>query len=72
MTIVETHIFPVGREELWRVLHDARQMAKWIPGCERLDEIGGHVAPRVRHHHLVHAGQAAPSSVLSARPPIHV
>lgn len=39
MTIVEAHIFPVGREELWGVLHDARQMAKWIPGCERLEEI---------------------------------
>jgi hypothetical protein len=39
VTVVETHIFPVGREELWRVLHDAQQMAKWIPGCERLEEI---------------------------------
>lgn len=39
MTIVEEHVFPVGREELWRILHDARQMANWIPGCERLDEI---------------------------------
>jgi uncharacterized protein len=37
--IVEAHTFPIGREELWRVLHDARQMAKWIPGCERLEEI---------------------------------
>ena len=40
MTIVEEHIFPVAREELWRVLHDAQQMAKWIPGCERLEEVG--------------------------------
>ena len=40
MTIVEEHIFPVGREELWRVLHDAQQMAKWIPGCERLEQVG--------------------------------
>ena len=40
MTIVEKHVFPVGREELWRVLHDARQMAKFIPGCEKLEEIG--------------------------------
>jgi len=39
MTIVEEHVFPVGREELWAVLHDAQQMAKWIPGCERLEEI---------------------------------
>lgn len=39
MTIVEEHVFPVGREELWRVLHDAQQMAKWIPGCERLEEV---------------------------------
>jgi carbon monoxide dehydrogenase subunit G len=37
--IVEDHVFPVGREELWAVLHDAGQMAKWIPGCERLEEI---------------------------------
>ena len=40
MTIVEEHIFPVGRAELWAVLHNAQQMAKWIPGCERLEEIG--------------------------------
>lgn len=40
MTIVEEHTFPVSREELWRVLHDAQQMAKWIPGCEKLEEIG--------------------------------
>lgn len=39
MTIVETHVFPVSREVLWGVLHDARQMEKWIPGCERLEEI---------------------------------
>jgi hypothetical protein len=39
LTIVEAHVFPVGREELWRVLHDARLMAKWIPGCERLEEV---------------------------------
>jgi uncharacterized protein len=40
VNIVESHVFPVGREELWRVLHDARQMARWIPGCEKLEEIG--------------------------------
>jgi hypothetical protein len=40
MTIVEEHIFPVPREELWRVLHDARGMANWIPGCEKLEPIG--------------------------------
>jgi carbon monoxide dehydrogenase subunit G len=40
VNIVETHTFPVSREELWRVLLDARQMAKWIPGCERLEEVG--------------------------------
>jgi carbon monoxide dehydrogenase subunit G len=40
VTIVEEHVFPVGREELWRVLHDAQQMAKWIPGCERLEAVG--------------------------------
>jgi uncharacterized protein len=40
MNIVETHTFPVSREELWRVLLDAQQMAKWIPGCERLEEVG--------------------------------
>jgi carbon monoxide dehydrogenase subunit G len=40
MIIVEAYTFPVGREELWSVLHDARQMAKWIPGCERLEQIG--------------------------------
>lgn len=39
MTIVEEHEFPVGREELWRVLHDAKQMARWIPGCEKLEEL---------------------------------
>jgi hypothetical protein len=39
LTIVEAHVFPVGREALWRVLHDARQMARWIPGCERLEEV---------------------------------
>ena len=40
MNIVEEHTFPVPREELWRVLHDAKGMANWIPGCERLDQIG--------------------------------
>jgi carbon monoxide dehydrogenase subunit G len=40
VTIVEAHTFSVGREQLWRVLHDSRQMARWIPGCERLEEIG--------------------------------
>jgi carbon monoxide dehydrogenase subunit G len=40
VTIVEEHIFAIGREELWAVLHNARQMANWIPGCERLEEIG--------------------------------
>lgn len=40
MNIIETHTFPVSREDLWRVLLDARQMAKWIPGCERLEEVG--------------------------------
>lgn len=37
--IVEEHMFPVSREELWRVLHDAQQMSKWIPGCENLVEV---------------------------------
>jgi uncharacterized protein len=40
VTIVEAHTFPVGREELWRVLHDAGQMARWIPGCEKLEQVG--------------------------------
>jgi carbon monoxide dehydrogenase subunit G len=38
--IVEEHTFPVSREQLWHVLHDARRMANWIPGCETLDEVG--------------------------------
>jgi carbon monoxide dehydrogenase subunit G len=38
--IVEEHTFPVPREELWRVLHDAQHMSRWIPGCERLEQIG--------------------------------
>lgn len=40
MTIIEEHTFQVPREELWRVLHDAKQMANWIPGCERLELVG--------------------------------
>jgi carbon monoxide dehydrogenase subunit G len=39
VTIVEEHVFPVSREELWGVLHDAQQMSKWIPGCEDLVEV---------------------------------
>lgn len=39
MTIVEEQTYAVGREELWRVLHDAQQMARWIPGCEKLEEV---------------------------------
>lgn len=40
MNIEEQHTFPVDREQLWGVLHDATQMAKWIPGCEKLEQVG--------------------------------
>jgi len=40
VNIVEEHSFAVSREELWRVLHDTRQMANFIPGCEKLEEVG--------------------------------
>ncbi len=40
MNIVEEHTFPVAREELWRVLHDASLMANFIPGCEKLEQVG--------------------------------
>jgi carbon monoxide dehydrogenase subunit G len=40
VNIVEEHTFPVSREELWRVLHDASLMANFIPGCEKLEQVG--------------------------------
>jgi carbon monoxide dehydrogenase subunit G len=39
VNVVEEHTFPVRREELWKVLHDSKRMASWIPGCEKLEEI---------------------------------
>jgi carbon monoxide dehydrogenase subunit G len=39
VNIEEQHTFPIGREQLWAVLHDATQMAKWIPGCEKLEQV---------------------------------
>jgi uncharacterized protein len=35
-----THTYPVSREDLWALLHDVDRMASWIPGCERLEEVG--------------------------------
>jgi carbon monoxide dehydrogenase subunit G len=40
VNIVEEHTFPVSREELWKVLHDPKLMANWIPGCEKLEQVG--------------------------------
>ena len=39
MNIVQEYTFPISREELWKLLHDTRLMANWIPGCEKLEEV---------------------------------
>lgn len=39
MNIAMEHLFPVPRETLWHVLHDAERMARFIPGCEKLEEV---------------------------------
>lgn len=40
MKIELTHTYPVSREALWALLLDAKRMVNWIPGCEKLEEIG--------------------------------
>ena len=40
MTIVEEHLFPVGREELWASCTTRGRWRNGFPGCERLEEIG--------------------------------
>ena len=32
--------FKCRRDVLWQVLHDQTRMADWIPGCDKLEEIG--------------------------------
>ena len=34
------YVFPVPRERLWEVLHDPEQIARFIPGCEKMEETG--------------------------------
>lgn len=40
MKIELSHTYPMSRERLWDLLHDATRMAKWIPGCEKLEAVG--------------------------------
>ena len=40
MKLQAEHVFQVSRDVLWQVLHDQTRMADWIPGCDKLEEIG--------------------------------
>ena len=40
MKLQGEHVFQVSRDVLWQVLHDQTRMADWIPGCDKLEEIG--------------------------------
>ena len=40
MKLQVEHVFQVSRDVLWQVLHDQTRMADWIPGCDKLEEIG--------------------------------
>lgn len=40
MNIDVEHTYAVSRETLWNLLHDPARMARWIPGCEKLEAAG--------------------------------
>ena len=40
MKLQVEHVFQVSRDVLWQGLHDQTRMADWIPGCDKLEEIG--------------------------------
>lgn len=42
MKIAGTYSFPASREEVWAALNDPEVLARSIPGCQKLEQVGEH------------------------------